>query len=522
MAVFFSFFSSQIDRTPAAMSLLPLCLVLAVANAAKPNILLLFPDQWRYDWDGMHSDPTGAIPLQLPTVLGLAQRGTRFTQAYVAAPLCAPSRACLASGREYDFNGVPDNFSNDYPINITTFYSVLQRNGYWTMTTGKDDLTKASQLGFRHDFPGCPKCNISNGLFHQAEMGFSDGIRYSGKEDVVDTQEPHEGYGFWLKQHNVPGPDRSEITAWRAHRACFGDGEEKLCNSRTYTDYYYEDDFTAENAVTLLRRRPKQQPFFLQVSFPGPHPPFHTTADIHNLVANRTFPAATDNKHSLKETCEVTTDPGLTDNRCNYGAEIQNLDTLFAKVLAEVQQQGVMNNTIVCVSSDHGEMLGDHGDSGKTFPWQGSASVPLMCAGPGIKPAQVVSRPVGNMDLAATFIDYAGGTTVANMTSVSLRGLLEGRASAAYRSTVQSGLGEWRMVVQELGGISYKLICCKGSCPKAPSTAPGPGPSGYTEILIDVTHDPFDMTDLKQSLPNVTALLRPQLPPAFRDGCSQS
>jgi arylsulfatase len=80
---------------------------------ARPNILLLFPDQWRWDW----ASNLYSVPLHMPTFDALTAVGVRFAQAYVPSPLCAPSRACLASGREYDEAGVPDNFSNDYPLN---------------------------------------------------------------------------------------------------------------------------------------------------------------------------------------------------------------------------------------------------------------------------------------------------------------------------------------------------------------------------------------------------------------------
>ena len=115
--------------------------------------LLLFPDQWRYDWDGFPRDNQPDIPgpmLKVPTTRKVAAAGTRFTTAYVPAPVCAPSRSCLASGREYgstEANGELGNWSNvlsngyDYPVNQTTFYDVLRARGYHVMTTGKDDLT---------------------------------------------------------------------------------------------------------------------------------------------------------------------------------------------------------------------------------------------------------------------------------------------------------------------------------------------------------------------------------------------
>jgi hypothetical protein len=94
----------------------------------------------------------------------------------------------------------------DYPTNQTTFYDVLRARGYSVMTTGKDDLTKATQLGSKMGgsppiapaedwpYPGCPQCKPGDGQWHLKELGFTDAIRYSGKMDVVDKPEPHEVY----------------------------------------------------------------------------------------------------------------------------------------------------------------------------------------------------------------------------------------------------------------------------------------------------------------------------------------
>lgn len=142
------------------------------------------------------------------------------------------------------------------------------------MTTGKDDLTKASQLGSKTGYPGCPECRPGDGKYRLAELGFSDALRYSGKMDVVDKPTPHEMYGFYLRNHTVALTAGENITGWEAHRACMGKASVAECVNSTFPPELYEDDFTAVNAVTLLRRKPQGVPWFLQVSFPGPHDPF--------------------------------------------------------------------------------------------------------------------------------------------------------------------------------------------------------------------------------------------------------
>jgi hypothetical protein len=97
--------------------LLPLAsLAAATAAAARPNILLFFPDELRYDFGGLHNNPyyptRAELPIFTPHFDSVALAGVRFTRAFVGAPVCAPSRACLASGRQYDENTVPMNFHN--------------------------------------------------------------------------------------------------------------------------------------------------------------------------------------------------------------------------------------------------------------------------------------------------------------------------------------------------------------------------------------------------------------------------
>ena len=100
----------------------------------------------------------------------MVAEGTRFVNAINPAPLCAPSRACLASGREYDYTYVPSN-NKDYSLNYTV-YSLLEEAGYLTMTAGKDDLTKKHGVGL-------------DGSYHASKLGFMNYRRCDGKHQSV-------------------------------------------------------------------------------------------------------------------------------------------------------------------------------------------------------------------------------------------------------------------------------------------------------------------------------------------------
>jgi len=292
------------------------------------------------------------------------------------------------------------------------------------------------------------------------------------------------------------------------------------CDASSYPDELYEDNWVTKNAIDLLDRKPVGKPWFLWVSFPGPHSPFLVTADMADSVAKRSWPQPQDTDKLAR--CKNT--PGEPGNggRCNYAAEIENLDRLFGLIVGKVEELGEMEKTLVVISSDHGEMLGDHGANGKTYPWEGSSSVPLIAFGGsdsiGIPAGEVRSKPVATLDLAGTFMDYAGAEPAAGMTTTSLREVFEGTKNTV-RPFVASGLENWRMAVEEIDGTWYKFICCRGLCGGSPSTIPEEV-DGWTQALYDVNQDRFDMNDLSEQHPDVVTAMRKRLPASF--GCGQN
>ena len=514
------------------------------------------PDQWRWDWDGLtHPNAGEAPPVHLPHIDRLRRLGTSFPRgAVVPSPLCAPSRAAMAALREYDMAGVANNAYNDYKAKeIPTYFSVLQRAGYHTMTTGKDDLTKATHLGYKlgHDTH-----NASNTYLAHA-LGFTDSIRFEGKGGVLCTwPKPHEPYGYFLDSQTVSLANGTKVNAFFAHRECVVRKDPEICQPSTYPQELYEDDWTAAQAKTLLERAPSDKPWFLWVSFPGPHPPFAVTAQMDHATAGRSWPHAVDSTRKVPRCQRDKNAPSNQRTRCNYGAEIENLDRLFGEVLDAVNTRGnsIETDTVVCFFSDHGEMLNDHDDIDKSKPWQGALNVPLVCAGPGIRSNVSLELPVATVDIGATMLDIGGAWQYrdAGMTAKSFRGLLEGAdPQSRNRTVVQSGLqksdfGEtpsiidpdragdagadgkrdfsFRLAVSEMNGpplSTYKFVCCKGRCPGAPSSVGRPGADGYTRLLFDTVADPFDMHDLKLRLPHVAEALRKELPVVHGFECAK-
>lgn len=481
--------------------LLRLSMVFFGNSAASPNFLLLFPDEWRWDWAGF-DEPA----LRMPTLTALAKKGTRFTHAYVPSPVCDPSRACLASAKEYDETGVPDN-GFDFPITETTWYTLLRdQGGYHTMTTGKDDLSKATGINL-------------DGSFHAADLGFSDWIRTTDKDREVKFTTATSPYSSALANVTVTARTGDNVSALTAEYRCLNKG--KCCEyvgdrPNGYDDCYvpdfigdrddlYLDNWVGSAAETLLERKPSGKPWLLHVSFPGPHPPFIITESMNKSIAGRSFPNAADNS--------VLSDSVQSDIRKQYAAEVENLDTIFGKILAKVKALGELDNTVVVVASDHGDELGDHKLFGKEMPWEGSMHVPLIVSGPGVAKNNVVDSPVATLDIPGTFMALAGVTPATNMSATSLMPLMSesGLATSQYRSHVSSGLdgnfGHFRAVIQKFNSThTLKLVCCDtpssssshrklSGCPSGPSNIPAVSTS-MQALLFNVKADSTDMAEL--------------------------
>jgi arylsulfatase A-like enzyme len=441
----------------------------------RPNILFLFPDQHRFDWVGMNppavslpalslskgSNPV--IPVRTPNLDKLMARGIRFTNAFTPSPLCAPARACLASGREYGRCGVLDNGEN-YPLDQTTFYTLLRDSGYHVMGCGKFDLHKGTfDWGL-------------DGKHLLKEWGFSDGIDNAGKLASVNSgrDKPREPYMAFLEKRGLRSihvqdfKERGEV----GHGAAF---------PTPIPDDAYCDNWLAQNGIDLIRRAPKGKPWFLQVNFTGPHPPWDITESMTALYKDTEFPQPNGND-------QLTPEQHVAVRR-NYSAMITNIDRWIGIYLDELAKRGELENTLIVYSSDHGEMLGDHNLWGKSDPYQPSVGVPLVIAGPGVRKGVVSKSPASTVDLAATFLETAGVARLASMDSRSLCPLLEG-ATDRHRHFVYSGLHAWRMVYDG----RYKLVT-------------GFKDANESVLLFDLENDPLENNNISAESPRIVERL---------------
>ena len=418
----------------------------------RPNILLLFPDQWRWDYLGCEDSPYGKVPVRTPNIDRLAARGVHFLQCRTNSPVCSPARACLALGVRYDRCGCPSN-AHYTPSDRETMFARLRQAGYHTATCGKSDLFKPNRLPTRSGY-----------LPIMDTYGFSDGIDHRGKGDAINLARAgiDEPYTVMLRERGLLDTHLADHPENSLGRAAY---PTPLPNDA------YTDDFCAANALKLLDRTPDDTPWCLWVNFPGPHNPFDPPADALEIYADVEFPPPVnpaDNPPSRRDARE---------DRRHYAASCTNIDRLIGRLLQQIEKRGELDNTLIVFSSDHGEMLGDHGRWAKSVPQEGSVHVPLIVAGPGVQAGGISDALAETVDLSTTVLEAAGLAPLDDTDGRSLWPVLSGReANADLRDVQISALGKWQMAFDG----RYKLVRTEGE----------------PDRLYDLREDPAELTDV--------------------------
>ena len=404
-----------------------------------PNILLICTDQHRHDYLGY----AGAHWLRTPNIDRLAARGTVFTRAYTNSPLCAPARCALATGLLPSHTGCLDNFQYT-PLHAQTFYQRLRDHGYWTGFVGKLDLEKLSEQ---------KQLSRDGRLPIHYSLGFCDPCDTAGSMVPVDA--PNHAYGHYLadkgllEAFNRDRQDRCSLLPGLVDVSYYGYPPVDLANvglpenwvARVSQDWPlptedHNDAFTARRSIEWLENASDDRPWFLQVNFCGPHDPFDPPAEFADKYRNADVPDpipadytgkprwianrfATDHAESIRFT------------RRQYSALIEHLDFQIGKILETIEKRGMMDNTIIIFTSDHGEMLGDFGFYIKSVPYEASSRIPLMICGPGIPQGHRSDALVELIDLNATCCELAGLPPQSDIDARSLMPLLRSNAAAA-------------------------------------------------------------------------------------------
>ena len=398
------------------------------------NILLIHTDQQRWDSLGCYGNPAA----RTPHVDRLASEGARLTHHYVSNPVCMPSRASLLTGRHLPAHGLIDNGIALDPSELT-MAEALSQQGYDTYAAGKLHLTPfraPARAAYGESFAAWEQ-----GLFKEWDGPYYGFRRVSlvlgHGEGAMRAQLGH--YGQWLARKHPSVFER--LGAERAPEPKFPGVYRSQAPVAAHHSTY-----VADRIIEHLERYVGRQPFFLFAGFPDPHSPFTPPESYARAYDGVEFPEPRYREGEeqgrpafyarLREGNLFPTDGGasrrpegehLRQIIQNTYAMVSLIDDNVGRILDTLERLGFAQDTVVFFTSDHGELLGDHGLLYKgQLPHASLMRVPFVVRAPGVRPA-VISAPMGNADVMPTLMDLAGAQAPQTVQGQSYAPVLRGR-----------------------------------------------------------------------------------------------
>lgn len=338
---------------------------------SKPNIIVFFSDQQRYDTIGCYGQELDITP----NIDKMAFQGVRFEYAFTCQPVCGPARACIQTGRWATQTGC---YRNDkaLPKSEKTIAHWLSEAGYETAYIGKWHLASDS-AGERYRDRGVPA---------ELRGGYKD--YWLASDALEHTSHGYDGHMYDGNMNKV------EFKGYRA-------------------------DCLTDFAIDYLRDRRKERPLFLFISYLEPH---------HQNDRNR-FEGPEGSKEKYKS-FKVPGDLEGTggdwrENYPDYLGACASLDYNLGRLRDELQLQGMADNTVVFYISDHGCHFRTRNGEYKRSCHESSIRIPFIVQGPGFTGGRTVSELVSLIDLPPTILRAAGLAKPENMAGMQLQQLVD-------------------------------------------------------------------------------------------------
>jgi arylsulfatase A-like enzyme len=421
----------------------------------RPNVLLI-------TLDAVRADRLGAYGYRLettPALDGLARKGVRFADASVAWPKTWPSMAALITGRYPTSNGVRLRPRRPLPAENVTLAEALRDAGYAT---------------------GAVVTNVNLGRAFGFDQGFDRFVESWVDEALRQTGQP--------TFENAPGLVKRFTNA----------------------------SITTRQAIELLGELGARRPFFVWLHYIDPHGPYLPPPEYARLFtgARRAAPVRLEEVPPYQRQIDPETGETATDiafYAAQYDREIRYVDDQLGLLFAMLAGRGLARNTLIVVTSDHGESLDEnryyleHGN----VPYQSNAAVPLIFALEGRLARRVVDAPVGVIDVYPTILDLAGAPPQPGVQGTSLVPLLEGsRDGGPAFVFVESGHVEPTQLSVRRG--PWKLVHLRSPRDRIWLAR--------REVeLYDLSRDPHERDDARAEYPGVAAELEAALAAWLRD-----
>ena len=427
----------------------------------KPNILLITTDQQRFDT--IHA--LGNRHIYTPHLNWLVDEGVAFTRCYSDSPVCMAARATIMTGTHGYTNGLTSNSNDIIPMaERPTLPGVLTANGYQTRAQGKMHFNPIrANYGFEH------------------------------MELPLDYYRSLAGGPYTPKGHGV------------------GENEIEPVIS-TVDEVHSATHWTVRRSIDFLETRDETRPFFLWTSFAKPHPPFDPCQNYWALYQNKMLPAPVCGDwsanpgtapqgfyrpvYTLNNLYRMSDEQKMDVKRAYYAC-ITQIDYSLGLLFARMREMGLLENTWIIFTSDHGDLMGDHGMSAKGTFFEGSAHIPMIVRPPA--PAWSLTDMQGRRcetlvtlaDVMPTILDIAGvRESGAAMDGLNMLGLIENRTEDRI---FYGNCSDTEFAVMNDG---YKYMLTR---------------YGNEELLFNITDDPMEQKDLMKTKPEIAARMKNML-----------
>lgn len=430
----------------------------------KPNILWLLSDQHDKTVAGYEGDSI----IQTKHLDALAAQSVIFDTAITPVPLCSPARICMLTGKEAHNCSAYTNHWPVFPEHIT-WPAHFSQNGYRTCLVGKMHLGGKNQLaGFQHR----PYGDLRHGVGHQpdplSKFPSYDRLRSAGITEIPET--------------------------------------------------LVQDFVVAHESLSFIREHVDQEPeipWFVCASFARPHAPFTAPGRYIRRYRGKVSPKRPQGESDNLSDNLKSQDPYLQRFRDAYKSAaitveeeqsaieayyacVDYMDDCVGELLEGLRKDGLLENTYIIYTADHGEMLGRHGIWGKKLYHEASISVPLLISGPAIPGGRRVEGPVSTIDLFPTFCTLAGLSIPEGLDGIDVSAMLLEPEAACPRDFVAASYfqyGIWwdeqDVIKEQLPHMAMRVIREKEW--KYVEIEKGPA------ILFDLINDPQEEHNLVDS-----------------------
>ena len=417
--------------------------------ATRPNVLLISTDHWPARLLGCAGHPV----VQTPTLDELARSGVRFTNCYAECPVCIPARRTLMTGTTPRTHGDRVFKERLEMPDVPTLAQTFRDAGYQAYAVGK-----------LHVYP------------QRDRIGFDDVILdEEGRTQygVTDDYELFLGDQGFVGQHFNHGMSNNEYSAVAWH----------------LPDETHATNWATQTMARVVKRRDPKRPAFWFLSYRHPHPPLvplQTYLDFYRDLAIDApvvgdWARADDLPYGLQSTTARGDEHSAVQTemaRRAFYALCTHIDHSLRVLIGTLREEGVLGNTMICFTSDHGDMLGDHRMWAKRLFYEGSANIPMILLGvegdERVGFNRIDDRLVGWRDVMPTLLDLAG---------VEIPDTVEGLSMvrAEKRDLFYGEIGEDAHATRMIRERRYKLIYYA---------------TGNRRQLFDLESDPRECVDL--------------------------